>query len=123
VKLRLQALRSLPSKYFRKRRWRKERLKYGISEEDSWDLFSYLNEVIPRGVRQLAENLHGCPAGLADNFDGDVDKACEVWKTTLEEIAQGFEADQAAQARFEASPADFDNAMHLLHEHWRDLWD
>jgi hypothetical protein len=107
----------------RERRWRKERIEHGISEGDAWDLFAYLDEVIARGARQLAENLHGCPAGMPDQFGGDIDKACAHWQAILEEVAIGFERELEAQADFKPSPPEFYRAMDLLHEHWRDLWD
>lgn len=72
---------------------RRERVEHGISLRDSWDLFAHLDEVIARGVRNLAENLHGCPSRLADECAGDVDAGCEKWRGILEEIAAGFEAE------------------------------
>lgn len=107
----------------RERRWRKERVEHGVSEADAWDLHVYLNEVIARGVQQLADNLHGCPSRLADEANGDVEEGCRRWKAILEEIVAGFEAELKAQAAFEPSPPDFENALNLLSEFWRDLWD
>lgn len=107
----------------KERRHRRERIEQGISLRDSWDLCAHLDEVILRGVRNLAENLHGCPSRLADECDGDVDEGCKRWRRILEEIAEGFEAELRAQANLEPSPPEFENAQHLLRDFWRDLWD
>lgn len=92
-------------------------------EGDAWDFHSYLASVIAAGVRELAENIHGCPGPLVDISGGDIDEGCRRWRAILEEIVAGFEAEVQADRDFEPRPPEFERSLELLGIWWRDLWD
>jgi hypothetical protein len=98
-----------------------ERGRYGYNRADLWDMWGYLSGLIGRMCRDLAENIHGCPARLAEP---DVDAGCEKWKAILAEIAEGFEAAERADKEGEDPPVEAVNrSLDLLKEWWFDLWD
>jgi hypothetical protein len=86
--------------------WFWQRGKKGYSDRDTWSFDHYLIKVMEGGLRQLAENKHGCPSEffhcphekvecetkcdtcMADNKGECI--ACEDWKTTLIAMADGF---------------------------------
>lgn len=75
---------------FREIKYAYQRLKRGYSDRDLWDFDSYLCEMVPMAVRNLAKNSMGCPGDL---WDKDAkNNECHKWSEILEEIAQGFEA-------------------------------
>lgn len=63
--------------------------KRGFSERDLWSAHDYLCDIIPQMVRSY-KNGYGCPQEFYDKKN--VNKECQKWNDTLEEIAQGFEA-------------------------------
>lgn len=121
-------MKTNPRRKLRERRWARERRENGFSEADAWSFDTYLAGVIAGGVKQLAENLHGCPPELTEDAKGNelrsVDEACEVWKGILEEIVVGFEWwEREKFVTSHASSPEFDRAMELLAKWWGHLWD
>lgn len=73
-------------KYF----WQRGRRGYG--DDDLWSFDSYLAEMLPKALRQLAKEKHGCPAEYYD--DKAVGDESHKWREELERMAQGFESAQ-----------------------------
>lgn len=96
-------VKRLPRHYY-------ERMRYGVSFMDAWNLDSYLATVIARGSRQLSENAVGYPPHLTP----------ESWAAILEDLAGQFEA--YSDEVFDAPP-DLERGFELLKIHFRDLWD
>lgn len=60
-----------------------QRAKNGYSYQDVWSLDSYLDEMLPKALRELAKVNNGYPQEL---------ESLEEWNDILEEMVQGFEA-------------------------------
>lgn len=76
-------------KFLRPIKYGIQRFRHGFSDEDCWDVGSYLMDIIPPMVRQLKKGI-GCPSEL---YDPDKkNEEFHKWHEILEEIAQGFEA-------------------------------
>lgn len=85
----------------------KERVMYGISNEDVWSLDYYLCNVIIRGINILRKNGVGHPCYIYDengeeifslSYDSETNKETStgngprIWDDLLETIIAGFEA-------------------------------
>jgi len=62
----------------------------GYSTRDAWSIDSWFEEIMPRILAELKNNLHGCPAEFTIGEDGkkiqDVEKGCEEWKAILDRM-------------------------------------
>jgi len=78
--------------HLRKVKWMYQRIKYGVSDRDTWAFDSHLTKVISEGMRKLAVQAQGCPNDLYDEKKkGD---ECIKWRKILLDIAEGFESKQ-----------------------------
>jgi len=119
-----------------------QRGKRGYSNQDLWNVDSYLCEIIPPMVRHLKDTQTGCPSEFFDA--SKVNDECWKWKAVLEEIAQGFEAAQEIgnthcsyrknndngsfsyefdEERAKQLRAKFERGIELLKETFFGLWD
>ncbi len=104
-----------------------QRLKYGISSNDAWDLHYFLEYVIVRGARQLRDKHTGVPGCLV--ADGTpVDEASKKWKQILDDIAVGFLAARRLNWPHDNSDIKLleqqrDHGFALFKEYFSNLWD
>jgi len=118
-----------------------QRGKRGYSDRDAWDFDDYLSSIIIKGVRDLKENVYGCPGDLYDK-DRKNDEY-HKWKEILEEIASGFEAAQRIkdmsymkrvkkdkyyttevdEKKAEAMTKKYERGMKLFSKYFLNLWD
>lgn len=68
-----------------------QRGKRGWADCDVWDIDSYLSSIIPPMVRKIKDGF-GCPQEFYDKTC--INDECKKWHDILEEIAQGFEAEE-----------------------------
>ena len=74
-----------------------QRARYGYSYRDVWSIDWYLADIIPKMIRDMKKDLHGCPGDIIDNWggepktDNDTTMAMLQWETILTKIANGFE--------------------------------
>lgn len=108
--------------------------KKGYSYMDAWSFDSYLCRVIPGGIQQLIDNLHGAPNDL---FDEKADDPTWKWQEILEKIRDGFIAGkalidmdywnnldmEATELRQKELYAEFEDGMGLFKEYFFHLWD
>jgi len=126
---------------FREIKWFIQRGKRGYSDQDCWNINSYLCEVISPMIREM-KNGTGCPGNLYDIKKKN--KECWKWEEILEEIAQGFEAAQSIEEekflqfkknkdgnyenwidkkKQEQLTKKFDKGISLFVEYFWNLWD
>ena len=74
---------------FKEIKYAYQRIRYGFSDQDCWNVNSHLATIIPGMVRKLKGGM-GCPSQFFDNTV-EIDN-CKNWDLVLEKIAQGFEA-------------------------------
>jgi len=107
------------SKNQKRKKWIKQRTKYGYSDRDVWSFDSFLAPVIAGGVRQVSL-VSGHPAGLGH----------QQWVDDLTFIAEQFEWYAKEQYSFNKDfseklgdpDGDFHKAWLLLEEHFNELW-
>lgn len=138
--------------WFKRRKYARQRARWGFSEYDVWDMDTYLAELIGEMAKYLAEHNVSHPWDISD----------EDWKTTLKTISQCFkqyncerpcpayEAYQNAcvrttnpdhsvtidcpdhlleawrlesKANYEAQMHDLKRGFDLLYDAWPNLWD
>lgn len=46
-------------------KWGRQRAKRGYSDNDAWNISSWFLDVMPKMLRQMRNNLHGCPTGVS----------------------------------------------------------
>ena len=135
IKLRLPSV-------FKEIKWFIQRGKRGFSDQDCWDVNSYLCDIIPPMVRNIKKNHSGCPDILYDKKKKN--NECWKWEEILEEIAQGFEAARSIEnmeyfqfkknkdgnythwidkKKQENLTKKFDRGISLFVEHFWGLWD
>lgn len=117
-------VRDLPYILHCKTKYAFQRASRGYADNDIWGFGDYLDEVLEKGLRQLAETSHGYPG--YEPFDTP-----EKWETFLIEIADAikeaslmsevpegwsFEKEMAADEKKKA-------ALHRLVDQWDHLWD
>ena len=73
-------------------KWFIQRGKRGYADCDIWDFDSYLCRIIVPALRQLKEDSFGCPSEMYDKKAKNDE--CHRWSEALEEMAQGFEANE-----------------------------
>lgn len=77
-----------------------ERGIYGWSSQDSWDITSCLDRIIPEMVRYLKEKKQGVPSILLSSWnptDEELEEAGKRYDAILDDIAEGFETHRANQ--------------------------
>lgn len=69
-------------------RYRHQRAKRGYSNPDSWNIYSWFMEIMPRILADFKKNLHGCPAHFAKQEDGteDVEQGMKAWEAVIERM-------------------------------------
>ena len=95
-----------------------QRGRYGFSERDTWNLYSYLLYWLPKSIADLRHMAHGHPQGLTP----------ERWNFILKEIEDGFRAGQhmsecEMETDYEGEKKKFDRGMKLFHRWFFALWD
>lgn len=130
--------------YNLKKFWQRGR--YGVALSDSWDMDKWFSCVIPYLMRNLKENLHGCPNRFCYNENGEeisLEEAMKKWENVLERIAFCFEESneekstyvelanideeekwiEKEMARFKYRNNMKNEAFDLIKEYYWDLWD
>lgn len=115
-------------------KWFFQRGKNGYAECDVWSLCNYLEEWLPKAIRDLKENISGCPSELYDKENKG--KECERWENILEKIIQGFEASRSLsnldfftednkidKKKEEELNRKFNEGMKLFAKYFNNLWD
>ncbi len=107
-----------------------QRVFRGWDDTASWSHWSVNAEQTSKQMRQLADNIVGCPGEF---FDADKEKdgnQCHRWKETLHKIADGFDAILEDDDLVNALPEEravlakkFDEGMELYKKYYRNLWD
>lgn len=46
---------------------KQQRAERGYSDSDSWNIYSWFLEVMPKALQSMRDNLHGCPDGLVSS--------------------------------------------------------
>lgn len=64
-----------------------QRIKWGISARDSWNLDSYLTVVFANGLKMLADNLHSYPSEYEEKYGNN---GFEEWKKEILRIHSLF---------------------------------
>lgn len=104
-----------------------QRGKRGYSDEDIWNLDSYLMEWLPKALRQLAEHHIGYPTGLSE----------KKWISILNKMADGFDAERVNDNLYFDGKITVDecikgekiankklqNSLKLFVKYFRNLWD
>ena len=73
-----------------------QRARYGYSFRDTWDIHYYLGDIIPKMIRDMAQDINGVPGEIADRWndmatDEDNDNAMNEWKDVLNSILGGLQ--------------------------------
>ena len=109
-------------------KWAWQRVFRGFDDRVYWGLYNHLEWIIPKVVRWMKKNHHGCPSNLYDKTR----KGNECWKWTeiLEKIAKGFESAEKIDnkflfkgKRFEKLNKQYKEGMKLFVRYFRNLWD
>ena len=108
--------------YRRLVRWPYQRLRYGCSEQDSWNLCDYAEQVLARGMECLAANSNSVPFSFADRA-GSVDAWAVLWQSELRRIAATLRNLDANWDDVEADVKARSECLAWLVEHWDDLWE
>jgi hypothetical protein len=72
-------------------KWSKQRIVRGYSDSDVWEMFTYLQTIIPDMLQNLKENRHGSPGILGENYTDEkgilVNDTCHAeWDEILEKM-------------------------------------
>ena len=75
-------------------RKREERAKYGYAKSDTWDIFSWFLDIMPKMLTDMRDNLHGNPMPLnnisqqvyLDENEKEESQDFKEWKETLEKM-------------------------------------
>lgn len=95
----------------------------GYADSDTWGLWYYTSEWMPKALRDMKEMANGHPASLPD------ESGMEDWKAILEKMARGFEAaiemDEISfnSEEYKKLEKEFDEGMDLFKKWYRNLWD
>ena len=71
--------------------WSKQRIVRGYSDSDVWDMYGYLQILIPNMLQNLKDNRHGSPGFLGENYTNDkgilVNDTCHAeWDKILDRM-------------------------------------
>ncbi len=112
-------------KYFRKCiRWSWQRITRGYAECDKWNMFGYLQSLIPEMLQDLRENRMGSPGYLGENYTNEegilVNDTChEEWNKVLDHmIFLWKESNEDTCAR--KNP--YDEEYHKAHKEFEDKY-
>ena len=90
----------------------------GYSTVDTWSVYNWFEEIIPRILTDYKNNLHGCPAQFTVREDGtefqNVEEGMEAWKAILERMIFCFTEMNEDQCSMKNEYAE---AYHNLFEH------
>ncbi|MCM1257958.1 MAG: hypothetical protein NC307_08915 [Roseburia sp.] len=72
-------------------RWSRQRIVRGYSDSDIWDMYGYLQTLLPDMLQNLKDNRHGSPDFLGENYTNDegilVNETChEEWDKILDRM-------------------------------------
>lgn len=80
---------SIVMDWYREIKWFIQRGSRGYSDSDIWNINDTLARLIPKMLRALAKNHHGC---APEYFNSDLaPNECKAFADKLEEIAKGFD--------------------------------
>ena len=101
--------------------WTKQRVFRGYSDCDVWNMFSYLNTILPPMLKQLKDECKsGHPAELHSR---------EEWEDLLGIMIEGFEASKHMEETFhsledyKADRVIFEKGMWVFTHWYHNLWD
>lgn len=80
----------IPGDTYRVIKWFIQRGKNGYADCDVWSLNYYIDNVMSKALKDLIEQIHGCPVSLS-NSDDVTDKDFNEWKRILGELKWLFE--------------------------------
>lgn len=111
-------------------KWFWQRGTRGFSDRDSWDVHSWLAEIIPGAIARMREYDNSYPSIFIKKGKTH-DQAKGDWHNVLKEIEDGFKAWQEIDGIGHDLPTDeniqrrkkFDRGMKLLHKYFDCLWD
>ena len=49
--------------------WREQRAERGFSDEDTWNIYAWFLDIMPKMLQQMRDNLHGFPGGTMFGLD------------------------------------------------------
>ena len=108
--------------------WAWQRVFRGFDDRWYWGLYNQLEWIIPKVIRWMKKNHHGCPSNLYDKTRKR--NQCWKWTEILEKIAQGFEASEKIDRevlwkgkRYEKLNKKRKEGMKLFSKFFRSLWD
>jgi len=72
-------------------KWSRQRVVRGYADCDVWNMFSYLQELMPDMLRHLKDNRHGSPGYLGENYTNEdgilVNDTCHAeWDKILDRM-------------------------------------
>lgn len=105
-------------------RYGRQRIRYGFSEQDLWDLDSYLSELIASALHNFTNNLHSAPYQYYHQDTDDVDG----WVAKVQEVAAKWDDLACARVNPYDHPKGYQEktkkeAFDALSEIYFDLWD
>lgn len=128
-------------------KWFFQRAIRGYSEQDVWNLYSYLQSWLPKALRDLSEMTNGCPGGFGSHkvddtgqlSDNQLEENFKEWKSLLLEMADKIEAselfemsdehpdiktqwEEYKKARGDAYQRT-EEGLTMLAKHFHSLWD
>jgi hypothetical protein len=107
-----------------------QRARRGWSDEDAWNLDTYLAGVIAGSLCRLAATKHGIPCDFlpkpyrTDYSDAEFEAAEAAWTAWLLACSAAYQ--EYADSRFECDKGiyeDHPERMRRLLDHWSSLWD
>lgn len=93
-----------------------QRARHGWAVSDTWDLHTYLSKVIAGSVEHLRTHTHGHPCPIT----------AEEWDDILRRVVAGFEPTANSEGDVDETDeitAKREEALHLLSQWFRHLWD
>jgi hypothetical protein len=69
-----------------------QRVRKGYDMTATWSIDYWFTELVPKMIRELAENTHGVPSEFSPDDSSPHEDALEKWQTKLREIADDLEA-------------------------------
>jgi hypothetical protein len=113
-----------------------QRMKYGISKKDTWNLDYYLEYVIVRGLRRLYLGHAGTPGFFIaeDNSPEAFERGAKEWEQILLKMIEGFlAARHLSNGDYSSKPnwkdlekeyeKKFEEGMRLFTKYFFSLWD
>jgi len=98
---------------------------HGYAESDVWDLDGYLCDWLPKALRQLADEVHGCPQEFYDETKKDDE--CWRWREALITMAEAFESKKIMEEDMKYDDPELNEKWQkgtkLLFDFFGNLWD